>query len=157
MNEDVQFLILGSGDKYFEKRLRDLMETHPDKVNVCIQFDQAYSRQIYGASDFFLMPSLFEPCGLSQLYSLRYGSVPIVRKTGGLVDTIIDYTENPSEGTGFVFKNYNGQDFEKCVRRAMSYYYDREAFSALVGRGMHTRFSWADAAKKYLVAYADIQ
>ena len=79
INEDVQFMILGSGDKYFEKRLTELMDTHPDKVNVCIQFDQAYARQIYGATDIFLMPSLFEPCRLSQLYSLRYGTVPIVR------------------------------------------------------------------------------
>jgi len=153
LHEDVQFMILGSGDKYFEKRLKELMETHPDQVNVCIQFDQAYARQIYGASDFFLMPSLFEPCGLSQLYSLRYGSVPIVRKTGGLVDTIIDYTAHPEEGTGFVFKNYNGQDFEQCIRRAMDCYYNKEAFSELVGRGMRTRFSWSDSAKKYLVAY----
>ena len=157
IHEDVQFMLLGSGDKYFEKRLTELMEAHPDKVNVCIQFDQAYARQIYGASDFFLMPSLFEPCGLSQLYSLRYGSVPIVRKTGGLVDTIIDCTDHPDEGTGFVFRNYNGQDFEQCIRRAMGYYYDKDAFAAIIGRGMRTRFSWADSAKKYLVAYKGIE
>lgn len=157
MNEDVQFMILGSGDKYFEKRLKELMDAHPDKVNVCIQFDQAYARQIYGATDFFLMPSLFEPCGLSQLYSLRYGTVPIVRKTGGLVDTIKDYTENPENGTGFVFKNYNGQDFEQCIHRALGYYADQEAFENLRGRGMRERFSWASSAEKYLTAYQSIR
>lgn len=157
LNEDVQFMILGSGDKYFEKRLQELMDANPDKVNVCIQFDQAYARQIYGSTDFFLMPSLFEPCGLSQLYSLRYGTVPIVRKTGGLVDTIRDYTENPDNGTGFVFKNYNGQDFEQCIRRAMGYYYDREAFENLRGRGMRERFSWAASADKYLAAYETLR
>lgn len=156
IHEDVQFMLLGSGDKYFEKRLLELMEAHPDKVSVNIKFDQAYAMMIYGASDFFLMPSLFEPCGLSQLYSLRYGSVPIVRMTGGLVDTIIDETDNPDEGTGFVFKNYNGQDFEQCIRRAMATYNDREAFTALVGRGMHKRFSWNEAADKYLAAYAEV-
>jgi len=82
--------------------------------------------------------------------------VPVVRRTGGLVDTIIDNTEHPDLGTGFVFKNYNGQDFEQCIRRAMGYYYDKEAFSELIGRGMHTRFSWSDSAKKYLVAYKDL-
>lgn len=156
LDEDVQFMILGSGDKYFEKRLSELMKAHPDKVNVCIQFDQAYARQIYGATDFFLMPSLFEPCGLSQLYSLRYGTVPVVRKTGGLVDTIVDYTEDPQKGTGFSFKNYNGQDFEACIRRAMGYYNDRESFNNLIERGMRTRFSWSDSAKKYLEAYSRI-
>lgn len=157
LHEDIQFMILGSGDKYFERRLTELMNTYPDKVNVCIQFDQAYARQIYGGTDFFLMPSLFEPCGLSQLYSLRYGTVPVVRKTGGLVDTIVDYTDNPDTGTGFVFKNYNGQDFEQCIRRAMSYYYDREKFDNLIERGMRTRFSWAASAKKYMKAYANMK
>jgi len=156
MDEDVQFMILGSGDKYFEKRLTELMETHPDKVSVTIQFDQAYARQIYGATDFFLMPSLFEPCGLSQLYSLRYGTVPIVRKTGGLVDTIIDAQAYPYEGTGFMFKNYNGQDFEKAIRFAMKVYEDREGFKELVARGMSQRFSWNESAKKYLVAYGEL-
>ena len=156
LQEDVQFMLLGSGDKYFEKRLTELMEAHPDKVNVCIQFDQAYARQIYGCVDYFLMPSLFEPCGLSQLYSLRYGAVPIVRRTGGLVDTIVDYTDNPENGTGFSFKNYNGQDFEACIRRALSYYSNREDFENLVERGMRTRFSWSSSAEKYLTAYNEI-
>lgn len=156
MDEDVQFMILGSGDKYFEKRLTELMEAHGDKVSVTIQFDQAYARQIYGATDFFLMPSLFEPCGLSQLYSLRYGAVPIVRKTGGLVDTIIDTQEYPYDGTGFMFKNYNGQDFEQVIRQAMDVYKDREGFKELVARGMHQRFSWRESAEKYLAAYSEV-
>lgn len=157
IHDNVQFMILGSGDQYFERRLKELMDAHPDKVNVCIQFDQNYARQIYGSCDYFLMPSLFEPCGLSQLYSLRYGAVPIVRKTGGLVDTIDDVVENPESGTGFVFKNYNGQDFELCIRRAIGYYHDREKWDALVERGMNKRFSWADSAEKYIDSYNEIR
>ena len=153
LQEDVQFMILGSGDHYYEKRLKELMEEYPDKVNVTIQFDQKHARQIYGACDFFLMPSLFEPCGLSQLYSLRYGAVPIVRKTGGLVDTIVDYTENPEEGTGFIFKNYNGQDFELSIRRAISYFYNKDAWELLVERGMNKRFSWENSASHYIESY----
>lgn len=158
MEEDVQFMLLGSGDKYFEKRLAELMTAHPDKVSVTIQFDQAYARQIYGACDFFLMPSLFEPCGLSQLYSLRYGAVPIVRKTGGLVDTIIDAIQYPYDGTGFAFKNYNGQDFVKAIRVAVEVFNnDQEGFKELQARGMNKRFSWNESAKKYIVAYEDMQ
>ncbi|PKM54048.1 MAG: starch synthase [Firmicutes bacterium HGW-Firmicutes-5] len=156
LHEDVQFMILGSGDKYYEKRLKELMEEYPDKVNVTIQFDQKHARQIYGACDFFLMPSLFEPCGLSQLYSLRYGAVPIVRKTGGLVDTIVDYTDNPEEGTGFIFKNYNGQDFELSIRRAISYFYNKDTWELLVERGMNKRFSWENSASHYIESYNDL-
>lgn len=156
IHDNVQFMILGSGDQYFEKRLNELMEQYPEKVNVCIQFDQNYARQIYGSCDYFLMPSLFEPCGLSQLYSLRYGAVPIVRKTGGLVDTIDDLTEDPKNGTGFVFKNYNGQDFELSIRRAIGVFHDKEKWESLVERGMKKRFSWADAADEYIKAYNEI-
>lgn len=156
VNEDIQFMILGSGDEYYEKRLKELMSIYPDKVNVCIQFDQEYARQIYGASDFFLMPSLFEPCGLSQLYSLRYGSVPIVRKTGGLVDTIIDITKDPDKGTGFIFEHYNDQEFEQCIRRAIKYFEDKEAWQELIERGMKKRFSWEDSAKYYIEAYKEL-
>jgi starch synthase len=102
------------------------------------------------------MPSLFEPCGLSQLYSLRYGAVPIVRKTGGLVDTIVDYTEKPEEGTGFIFKNYNGQDFELSIRRAISYFYNKDTWELLVERGMNKRFSWENSASHYIESYNDL-
>lgn len=157
IHEDVQFMILGSGDQYFERRLGELMRTYPDKVNVCIQFDQNYARQIYGSVDFFLMPSLFEPCGLSQLYSLRYGAIPVVRKTGGLVDTIVDVVSEPSSGTGFMFKNYNGQEFEKVIRKAIDFYYDVPAREALIERSMNTRFSWAASASEYIEAYKSIK
>lgn len=156
MHDNVQFMILGSGDQYFERRLKELMAANPKRVNVNIQFDQNYARQIYGSCDYFLMPSLFEPCGLSQLYSLRYGAVPIVRRTGGLVDTIDDITENPETGTGFVFKNYNGQDFELCIRRAIGFYNDKEKWNALVERGMNRRFSWGESAMKYIDSYNEI-
>lgn len=153
LNEDVQFLILGSGDHYFERRLQELEQQYPDKVKVIIQFNMNVARQIYGASDMFLMPSLFEPCGLSQLYSLRYGSVPIVRKTGGLVDTIRNLIEHPEDGTGFSFKNYNAQEFIEAIHHAINVYYDRERWQQLVERCMRQRFSWQDSAKLYIENY----
>ncbi len=114
------------------------------------------ARQIYGASDMFLMPSLFEPCGLSQLYSLRYGSVPIVRKTGGLVDTIRNMTEHPDDGTGFSFKNYNSEEFLQAIHHAINTYYDRDRWQNLVERCMRQRFSWQSSAKVYIENYQRI-
>lgn len=157
INDDVQFMLLGSGEKQYEEKLEALMKAYPDKVNVCIQFDQDYARQIYGSCDYFLMPSLFEPCGLSQLYSLRYGAVPIVRATGGLVDTIKDINENPKEGVGFVFDDYNKDAFIACIRRGVDYFADKKTWRRLVERGMRKRFSWESAAKVYNQAYKEIQ
>lgn len=156
LEDDVQFIILGSGDRFFEKRLLELQSKYPEKVSVTIQFNMALARQIYGSCDFFLMPSLFEPCGLSQLYSLRYGAVPIVRKTGGLVDTISNYFDDQEVGTGFVFKNYNSQEFELCIRRAIAVFYNKEAWNKLIHRGMVSRFSWQESAKLYIEEYLRI-
>lgn len=156
VREDVQVVILGSGDYFYENKLMSLSEQYPDKISVNIQFNQGLARRIYGSVDMFLMPSLFEPCGLSQLYSLRYGAVPVVRRTGGLGDTIIDYDEMRDTSTGFLFKNYNNQEFLKSVRRAIEVYYNRDEWLGLVERGMHSRFSWIKAADEYIEEYEKI-
>lgn len=139
VKEDIQVVVLGSGDYYYENKLMSLSNQYPDKVSVNILFNQAFARRIYGSVDMFLMPSLFEPCGLSQLYSLRYGAVPIVRKTGGLGDTITDYDENYYDSTGFLFKNYNNQEFVKAIRRAIEVFYIKDEWKALVKRGLESR------------------
>ncbi len=156
LNQDVQFVILGSGDYFYESRLKKLESEYPDKVSANILFNQNLARRIYGSVDIFLMPSLFEPCGLSQLYSLRYGTIPIVRRTGGLGDTIIDHKESPEESTGFLFKNYNSDEFVQSIQRALELYQQKDDWNALIKRGMTTRFSWNKAAREYIEQYERI-
>jgi len=156
VQEDVQIVILGSGDYFYENKLMSLSEQYPDKVSVNIQFNQGFARRIYGSVDMFLMPSLFEPCGLSQLYSLSYGTVPVVRKTGGLGDTITDYDEDYENSTGFLFKNYNNQEFLKAIKRAIEIYYIKDEWNNLVQRGMESRFSWSKSAEEYIEQYNTI-
>lgn len=156
VREDVQIVILGSGDYFYENKLLSLQEQFPDKISVNIQFNQGLARRIYGSVDMFLMPSLFEPCGLSQLYSLRYGAVPIVRRTGGLGDTITDYDEQHDQSTGFLFKNYNNQEFLKSIYRAIDVFYKRDEWNQLIYRGMESRFSWIKSAEEYIEQYQRI-
>ncbi|MBN2222897.1 MAG: glycogen synthase [Vallitaleaceae bacterium] len=153
IREDIQVVILGSGDYFYENRLLNLQEQYPDKISVNIQFNQGLARRIYGSIDMFLMPSLFEPCGLSQLYSLRYGAVPVVRRTGGLGDTIIDFDEHHEISTGFIFKNYNNQEFVRSIKRGIEIFYQKDEWKALVKRGMVTRFSWDKSAEEYMEQY----
>lgn len=153
---DVQFVILGSGEAEYERRMGNLADKYSDKVKVIIQFNQELARRIYGGTDFFLMPSLFEPCGLSQLYSLRYGTIPIVRETGGLKDTIVDYSKDLAEGTGFTFTNFVAGEFLDAIRRGLEVYKDKKAFSALIKRAMSKRFSWNHSAKEYIERYNDL-
>lgn len=156
IREQVQIVILGSGEPSYEKKLLKMAEENPDKVSVTIQFNMNFARRIYGTVDFFLMPSLFEPCGLSQLYSLRYGAVPVVRETGGLVDTITDYNNDSENGTGFSFKHFNGEEFLDAINRGLLVFEDKRRFNGLVRRGMKRRFSWDDAAKSYYEYYLEV-
>jgi starch synthase len=156
IHKDIQFVILGSGDKYYEHRFKELSIEYKDKIGINIVFDQKLARRIYASTDFFLMPSLFEPCGLSQLYSLRYGGVPIVRKTGGLVDTIDDYNKEKKIGTGFVFKNYNNKEFIMAINRGLEIYEDKIAWDNLVKTCMEKRFSWDVSAEKYIQRYMEL-
>lgn len=154
--EDIQFVILGTGDWKYENRLRELQGRFPTKLAAVISFSQDVASKIYSGSDMFLMPSRFEPCGLSQLLAMRYGSVPIVRETGGLKDTVVPFNPETKEGTGYTFKSYNAHDMLDAVRRAIRGYHDKENWKVLVKSGMDRDSSWSASAKEYISLYKNI-
>ena len=155
--EDVQFIILGTGSAQYENMFRDFAGKYPDKVSANIFYSEPLSHQIYAASDAFLMPSLFEPCGLSQLMALRYGTLPIVRETGGLKDTVEPYNEYEGTGTGFSFANYNAHEMLNTIRYAEHVYYDKKrSWNKMVERAMKADFSWSVSAKKYEEMYEEL-
>lgn len=148
--DDVQFVILGTGDEKYENMFRHYDWKYNDRVSANIYYSEELSHKVYAACDAFLMPSLFEPCGLSQLMSLRYGTVPIVRETGGLKDTVEPYNEYESKGTGFSFANYNAHEMLNTINYAKHVYYNKKReWNKIIDRGMTTDFSWKTSAKKY--------
>lgn len=153
MTLDVQFIIMGSGDKGYEKFFIDMKKKYPLKVGIRLEFDPKRATLIYAGSDIFLMPSRFEPCGLGQLLSLRYGCIPVVRATGGLVDTITDYNPNTKKGNGFVFHKYDPNAFLIACTRAIETYKHQDIWARLVQNGFKESLSWKIPAKKYLVLY----
>ena len=154
---DVQLVILGTGDPKYENLFRYYEWKYHGRVSSNIYYNNERAHKIYAACDAFLMPSLFEPCGLSQLISLRYGTVPIVRETGGLKDTVVPYNEYEGTGTGFSFANYNAHEMLSIVRYAKHIYYNKKReWNKLVDRGMATDFSWKASAKKYEDLYRTI-
>ena len=153
---DVQFVLLGTGEGELEDFFSGLAERHPDKCGVMLAFDKLLAKQIYASADMFLMPSKSEPCGLAQMIASRYGTIPIVRETGGLYDTIRPYVTSDGSGNGFTFKTYNAHDMLDAVRRALSLYSDKEEWSKLVANAMNMDFSWNASAKKYLKMYDEL-
>lgn len=150
----VQVAVLGTGDRDYEDGLRYFQDKYPGTMAARIEFDPALSQRMYAAADMFLMPSKFEPCGLSQIIAMRYGTLPIVRETGGLKDTVIPYNEFTGEGTGFSFTNFNGDEMGDAVFRAARLFWDnREAWNQLVTQAMSQDFSWTRSADKYLDLY----
>lgn len=150
----VQVAVLGTGDRDYEDGLRYFQDKYPGTMAARIEFDPALSQRMYAAADMFLMPSKFEPCGLSQIIAMRYGTLPIVRETGGLKDTVIPYNEFTGEGTGFSFTNFNGDEMGDVVFRAARLFWDnREAWNQLVTQAMSQDFSWTRSADKYLDLY----
>ena len=150
---DVQLVVLGTGDIQFEDLFRYYAHLYPSKLSANITFDSALAKKIYAGSDIFLMPSLFEPCGLSQLISMRYGTIPIVRETGGLKDTVTPYNEFEGTGTGFGFKNYNAHELLETLKYALKIYEKKEQWDKLVKNAMERKSSWANAAKQYKKIY----
>jgi len=148
--EEAQFVILGSGDKRYQDALVQLGSRHRERFSVNIAFDDAFAHQIEAGSDLFLMPSRYEPCGLNQIYSLRYGTVPVVRSTGGLSDTVVDGT------TGFSFANYSAEALQKAVRRALEAYGDKKTWKKMVAAGMKQDFSWESSARQYLKLFESL-
>ncbi len=153
-DENVQIVVLGTGEERYENMFRHFAWKYGERVAAKIYYNEAMSHKIYAASDAFLMPSLFEPCGLSQLMALRYGTVPIVRETGGLKDTVSPYNAFENEGTGFSFMNYNAHEMLKTIRYAEAIYFNKKReWNKIIDRGMATDFSWHVSAKKYQEMY----
>jgi len=150
---DLQFVMLGSGSREYERGFRRLAERHPKKCRANIGFDTGLSHRIEAASDFYLMPSRFEPSGLNQLYSLRYGAIPIVRLTGGLDDSIVDITETPERADGIKFVEYSVRALAKAIRKALALYADKELLTLYRENGMSADFSWERNARHYTSLY----
>lgn len=154
MENDVQFIILGTGEKQYEEMFRYFGEKYPTRASVHITFNEELAQKIYAASDIFLMPSLFEPCGLGQLMAMKYGSIPIVRKTGGLKDTVIHYNYTTKEGTGFEFEEYSGYWLYNKIIEAYTLYKETPMdFEKLRSNAMNTQFGWGDSAEEYVGLY----
>ena len=152
--DEIQLVVLGTGEERYENMFRHFDWKYNNKVSANIYYSEELSHRIYASCDAFLMPSLFEPCGLSQLMALRYGTVPIVRETGGLKDTVEPYNEYESKGTGFSFSNYNAHEMLSCIRYAEHIYYDRKReWNKIIDRGMAADFSWKVSAQKYQEMY----
>lgn len=152
--DEIQIVVLGTGEERYENMFRHFAWKYPDKVSANIYYSEDLSHRVYAGCDAFLMPSLFEPCGLSQLMALRYGTVPIVRETGGLKDTVEPYNEYESSGTGFSFANYNAHEMLGSIRYAQRIYYSKKReWNKIIDRGMATDFSWNVSALKYQEMY----
>lgn len=153
LENELQLVLLGTGDEKYMKIFSALQEKPSDSFSINLTFDLALSRKIYAASDMFLMPSHYEPCGLGQLIALRYGSVPVVRKTGGLADTVFDLRDGIREANGFTFDEYTPEAFWNAISRALELYKDRKKWDKMVRTGMNTDYSWDHSAGEYEVLY----
>lgn len=153
MDLGLQIIVLGTGDQRYEDHFKWAQSRYLGRVSANICYDSVLAQRIYAGSDMFLMPSLYEPCGLSQLFSMRYGTVPIVRETGGLKDTVIPYNMYTGEGTGFTFANYNAHEMKDAVVRAIQVYQDRDKWRKLVKSCMSQDFSWDHSALQYMQLY----
>ncbi len=152
--DNIQFVIVGTGEERYENMFRHFDWKYKGKISANIYYSDELAHKVYASSDAFLMPSLFEPCGLSQLIALRYGTLPIVRETGGLKDTVEPYNEYESKGTGFSFTNYNAHEMLDCIRNAERIYYDKKReWNKLIDRAMEADFSWQRSALKYQEMY----
>ena len=153
IHEDFQFVLLGVGDRFYEDWFRELAWRHPQKVSIHIGFDNALAQRIYAGSEMFLMPSMYEPCGIGQLIALRYGSIPIVRATGGLKDTVHPYHKETGTGNGFLFPNFNAHELMYAIKRGLAIYKHIESWQGLVENAMSADYGWPRSAEEYAVLY----
>ena len=156
MRLDLQFIVLGTGEAHYENMMRYYQHKYPDKIRAEIQFNAPLSHKIYAGADLFLMPSLFEPCGLGQQIALRYGTLPIVRETGGLKDTVTPYNFYTDEGNGFSFANYNAHEMLGAIEQATALFEDRRKWNRVVQRAMKSDTSWKNSARKYIDIYQTV-
>lgn len=156
VRENVQIVVLGTGEHQYQSMFNYYDSHYSNKVSARITFDSALAQQIYAASDIFLMPSLFEPCGIGQMLAMRYGTLPIVRETGGLRDTVTPYNKYTGEGNGFSFANYNAHEMLYCIKDAVELYKDKKAWRKLMINAINTDSSWKKSAKDYIAAYNEM-
>ena len=153
MSMGMRLIILGTGEEKYHTILADAARSYPDQMRLLLRYDDALAKGIYAGCDMFLMPSRYEPCGLGQMIALRYGTVPVVRKTGGLTDTVMDYHMKTGRGTGFVFEDYSAEALSSCLRRAYEIYRDPRKWKRLIHACMRQDFSWERSAKEYVKIY----
>ena len=154
VDDYTQFVVIGTGDAYYENMFRHYAWKYGDKISANICYSDDLAHKLYAAADAFLMPSRFEPCGLTQLISFRYGTVPIVRETGGLKDTVCAYNEYENTGDGFSFTNYNGEEMLNTINYSKHIYFDRKKqWNQMVDRGMSKDFSWNTSKRRYEEIY----
>jgi starch synthase len=151
--QPLRLVILGSGERRYEDAISDLGRKYPDRIAIRVAYDNALAHKIEAGADAYLMPSRYEPCGLNQIYGLKYGTVPIVRNTGGLADTVLDADDNPGEGTGFVFHEYDLGEMKDAISRTLAAFADRPRWEGIVRRGMEKDFSWEASARQYVGLY----
>jgi starch synthase len=156
MKMDVQLVILGTGDPAIHKKLESLASTYSQRIAISFTFDDQLAHQIEAGSDLFLMPSRYEPCGLNQMYSLKYGTLPVVHAVGGLADTVVDVDEHPNKGNGFVFASYDAAHLVKAVTRAVKHYEDPKGWQKIIKRAMKQDFSWESSADHYIKLYQQL-
>ena len=158
MSMDLQLVILGSGDRVYEDFFEEMLRRYPHKLAIYIGYDKQLAHRIYAAADMLLMPSRFEPCGVAQMIAMRYGTIPIVRETGGLRDTVQPYDETTGEGNGFSFANYNAHEFLETIQRAVNVYrYDEVAWKGLFENARKSQFDWKVSAARYLDLYRELE
>lgn len=150
---DAQFILLGTGEERYRRLFENIRKKFPGKASINLRFDALLAKEIYAGADMFLMPSRYEPCGLGQIISLRYGTIPVVRNTGGLADTIVEYDPGTTRGNGFVFERYDAGELFAAVKRAVDIYRQRGLWKKLVANAMRCDFSWDSSAKKYIELY----
>ena len=158
VSKRIYWVVLGCGDKKYEDALLMLAKNHPENISVMIGFDERMTHKIEASADVFVMPSYFEPCGLNQLYSLRYGTIPLVRKTGGLADTVVDANEvniKNNTATGFVFSCYKSEALIETIERAVTLFKQKNIWQKIQSQGMKQEFSWKESASKYEAIYED--
>ncbi|MBI4368160.1 MAG: glycosyltransferase, partial [Candidatus Omnitrophica bacterium] len=148
-----QLVLLGTGDDEYHQALRVLQTRHPKQIGLNITFDEKLAKRVYSGVDIFLLPSRYEPCGLGQMFALRFGTVPLVRATGGLADTVQEFDPKTGEGNGFVFSRYQTGDLWTAMRRAVAAYRDQKVWTKLMGNGMACDFSWTQSARRYVALY----
>jgi starch synthase len=156
LSEGLSFVLLGSGSETIKAQLRRIVERHPGRANVRFGYNSELSHLTEAGADIFLMPSKYEPCGLNQMYSMRYGTVPVVRATGGLADTVREFDPLTGTGTGFVFARYDASEFKAAVMRALECWNDRRIWRQIMVQGMSADFSWSRSARRYLDVYESV-